>query len=229
MTLYIKQERADPGLQERESNSELLNSRITALTDLVSTIDRELEEMGNNVWPGPQKKFKEEKMDKVLFASEYERLHSNLTMANKALLDRVTECRKRGLTSDVLRDIFWPNVTLPGCSKPGTVTLKDYGCAVDNAFYALMNFLLEKSPEDSKEFMRKRNRLLNDKLTSLMELRKCQLELLPDEDYGVFSLSQWTLFALKELPEIDPTTGKPPSGIALLRRNFDVVKVEGGA
>ncbi len=185
MTLYIKHERADPGPQERESNSELLNSRISALTDLVNTIDRDLEEVGNNVWPRPQKKFKEEKMDKVLFASEYERLHSNLNMANKALVDRVTGCRKRGLTPDVLREIFWSNVTLPGWSKPGTVTLKDYGCAVDNAFFALMNFLLEKSPEDSKEFMRKRNRLLNDKLTSLMELRKCQLELLPDADYGV--------------------------------------------
>jgi hypothetical protein len=86
-----------------------------------------------------------------------------------------------------------------------------------------MNFLVTKTPVDSKELLRKRNRLLNDKVAALMEIRKCELQLLPEDDYGPFSLSQWTVFALKEFSEGDPTTGAPASDIQLLRHKSDLI------
>lgn len=186
-------------------DSEFLNSRINALSEVVNMIDNDLEAMGESkVAP---RKSEEERVDKMSYIIEFQRLHRNLISAHKALTDRVTECKSRGLTSDQIHDAFWPNVMLPGNPKPSTVVLKDYGRSVDLAFFDFMNFLIEKKPVDSKEALRKRNRLLNDKLTALMEKRRCQLQLLPEEDYGTFSLSQWTVFATKEFSEGDPAAG----------------------
>ena len=188
---------------------DFLKARIQALTDVVNVIDNDLEAMGEK--DSVSRRIREDKMDRCLYASELTQLHHNLITANKALTDRVREVKARGLTSDQLHDAFWPNVMLPGSTKPSTVVLKDYGRVVDSAFNALMNFLIEKKPVDSKEILRKRNRLLNDKLTSLMEIRKCQFELLPSDDYGPFSLSQWTQFSLRELTRGDPAKGTCPS------------------
>ena len=203
-------------------DSELLNSRINGLSEVVRMIDDDLEVIGESRIVS--RKTEEEKMDKVLYAAELLKLQRNLISANKALTDKVNECKGKGLTSEQIHDAFWPNVMLPGYSKSCTVVLKDYGRSVDLAFFALMDFLLEKKPVDSKEFLRKRNRLLNDKLIALTEMRRCQLELLPEDDYGTFSLSQWTVYAAKEFSEGDPTVGTCPGGIPLLRQNGDLVK-----
>ena len=207
-----------------EADSELLNSRINALSVVVNMIDSDLEAMGES--RVTRHKSEEGEMDKISYTSELKKLHGNLISAHKALTDRVRECRLKGMTSDQIHDAFWPNVLLYGNFKPNTVVLKDYGISVDLAFSELMNFLIEKKPVDSKASLRKRNRLLNDKLTALMEKRRCQLQLLPEDDYGTFSLSQWTVYASKEFSEGDPTTGTRTGGIPLLRHNSDLVKGE---
>lgn len=205
-----------------EVDSELLNARINGLSEVVRMIDDDLDAMGEKI-SAKRVTEEEERVDKVSYAAELQKLHRNLISANKALTDRVNECKGKGLTSDKVHDAFWQNVILPGYSKPSTVVLKDYGRSVDSAFFALLDFLTEKRPVDSKEYLRKRNRLLNDKLTALIELRKCQLQLLPEEDYGTYSLSQWTVFATKEG---DPTAGTRPGGVPLMRGNGDLVKGE---
>jgi len=186
-------------------DSEFLNVRIQALTDVVNVIDNDLEAMGRDEYVS--RKRKETDMDKVSYASELKRLHQNLISANKTFIDRVRECQARGLKQDEIDDAFWPNVMLPGCTKASTVILKDYGRVVDNAFNELMTFLIERKPVDSKKEMRKRNRLLNDKLISLLEIRKCQYELLPLEDYGPFALSRWSLYRPEDPSEIASLAG----------------------
>jgi hypothetical protein len=207
-----------------DTEPEFLKAHIDALTAAVTHIDSDLKDIGCSDFI--QINVREEKVDKVVYASELKRLHNNLISANKALTDRVLECQNSGMTPDDVNDMFWPNVTLPGSHKPSNAVLKDYGRAVDTAFGIFMNFLVMKTPVDSKEFLRKRNRLLNDKIAALMEIRKCQLQLLPDDDNSTFSLSQWTLFALKEFSEGDPATGTSPSGIPLLRHNSDSIHDE---
>jgi hypothetical protein len=204
-----------------DTEPEFLRARINGLTDAVAHIDSDLKDIGCSDFI--QINVREEKVDKVVYASELKRLHQNLISANKALTDRVLECQNNGMTRDDANDMFWPNVTLPGSNKPSNAVLKDYGRAVDQAFGTLMNFLVMKTPVDSKELLRKRNRLLNDKVAALMEIRKCEMQLLPDDDNGPLSLSQWTVFALKEFSEGDPATGSTQSGIPLLRHNSELL------
>jgi len=211
-------------------HSDLLNARIKGLSAIVTDINIELEKHGCHTGPldfNDTPKKRDRHMDKVAYSSQMHRLHQNLISANQALAGRVKECKNRGMSPEDTKDAFWPNVVLPGSSQPATVVLKDYGKAVDNAFYALMNFLADVEPVDSLEFIKKRNTLLNDKLVSLMEIRKCQLQLLSLHDTGPFSLSQWTLFALREFSEGNPAVGNTPSecpsGIPLMRHNSDLL------
>ena len=207
-------------------DSELMNARIKALKVTVESIGAVLTRHGYDTGSLEDISNKEDKhMDKIAYSTQMYRLNQTLLSANKALADRVKECQSKGYSADQAKDAFWPDVLLPGFSKPSIAYLKDYGRAVDDAFFALMNFLAEVEPVDSLEFLRKRNTLLNDKLISLMELRRTQLHLLSLHDNGPFSLSQWTLFALKEFSEGDPTTGRPPevTGIPLLRHNSSLI------
>ena len=207
-------------------HSELLKARIKGLSAIVTDINNELERHGCHTGSldfDESSKKKERHMDKVAYSSQMNRLHENLISANQALAGRVKECQTRGMTPNDAMDAFWPDVLLPGATKPATVVLKDYGRVVDDAFFALMNFLANVEPVDSLEFIRKRNTLLNDKLISLMEIRKCQLQLLSLHDSVPFSLSQWTLFALREFSEGNPAVGSVPSGIPLMRHNSDLL------
>ena len=204
----------------------MLKARIKGLSCIVTDINAELHKHGCHTGTSDLDEVtnkKERHMDKVAYASQMHRLHQNLVSANQALAGRVKECQTRGLSPDEAKDAFWPNVLLPGATKLTTVVLKDYGRAVDDAFFALMNFLTDVEPVDSLEFIRKRNTLLNDKLVSLMEIRKCQLQLLSLHDTGPFSLSQWTLFALREFSEGNPAVGSVTSGIPLMRHNSDLL------
>jgi len=186
---------------------EFLKARIKGLSAVVTDINARLQTHGchtgsldlDNISNKKERDVDRAVLDRVAYASKMHRLHQNLISANQELAARVEECQGRGMSPNDAKDAFWPNVLMPGSSELGTVVLKDYGKAVDNAFFALMNFLADVQPVDSLAFIKKRNTLLNDKLVTLMETRKCQLQLLGLHDTEPFSLSEWTLYDRREL------------------------------
>lgn len=178
-----------------------LDARIQDLTSNILAIDAVLQrnEFAHENYKLSALSDAKGQLDKRAYRQHMSHLHKKMILASRMLSSRVRQCHIKKMSSDEMASAVWPNVLLPGASAPATVTLGDCGRAVDDAFFSLMNFLVEMEPVDEMKGITKHKKLLNDRLAYLIELRKCQLKLLDlDDPAANLPLSDWTMMAMSD-------------------------------